>query len=134
MTPDLTSQGKCYLVVVADDMGKSASVNKAIAEAHDQGFLTAASVMAGGDAFDDAARIIGERSRLSAGLHVTLCDGKAVLPHACIPDITDNEGNFVKDPFTAGLRYTRPGFLAQAEAEVAAQFERLERAGIHRAM
>ncbi len=130
MIPDMNLKGKSYLVVVADDMGKSASVNQAIAEAHDQGILTAASIMAGGEAFDDAVKTISGRSRLSTGLHVTLCDGKAVLPHACIPDITDHEGYFIKDPAAAGLHYTRPGLLAQIEGEVAAQFERLERAGI----
>jgi hopanoid biosynthesis associated protein HpnK len=125
---DLQSKG--CVVIVADDMGKSASVNRAIAEAHDMGVLTAASIMAGGEAFDDAVQTSLDRSRLSAGLHLTLCDGKAVLPHASIPDITDNEGNFITNPFSAGLHYTRPGLLPQIEAEVAAQFERLERAGI----
>lgn len=131
MIPDMNLQGKSYLVVVADDMGKSASVNLAIAQAHDQGFLTSASIMAGGAAFDDAVKTVSTRSRLSAGLHVTLCDGKTVLPHASIPDITDHDGYFIKDPSAAGLKYTRPGLLAQIEAEVAAQFERLESAGIH---
>src|SRR5208282_4143722 len=130
MVPEMTFTGKLCLAVVADDMGKSASVNRAIAEAHDKGFLTAASIMAGGEAFDDAVQTVLERSRLSVGLHVTLCDGKAVLPHACIPDITDNDGNFIRSPFTAGLHYTRPGLLPQIEAEVAAQFGRLENAGI----
>ncbi len=127
---DLNFKGKGCVVIVADDMGKSASVNRAIAEAHDKGILTAASIMAGGEAFDDAVQTALDRSRLSIGLHLTLCDGKAVLPHASIPDITDHDGNFIKDPFRAGLHYTRPGLLAQIEAEVAAQFERLERAGI----
>jgi len=120
-----------HLVVVADDMGKSVSVNRAIAEAHDKGCLTAASIMAGGDAFDDAVKTILERSRLSAGLHITLCDGKAVLPHSRIPDITDQRGNFIKDPFAAGMHYTKQRLLPQIEEEVAAQFERVEKAGIH---
>lgn len=127
---DINFKGKGCVVIVADDMGKSASVNRAIAEAHDKGILTAASIMAGGEAFDDAVQTAIERSRLSTGLHVTLCDGKAVLPHGSIPDITDYDGNFIKDPFRAGLNYTRPGLLSQIEAEVAAQFERLEKAGI----
>ena len=130
MKSDMNFQGNGCVVVVADDMGKSASVNRAIAEAHDMGILTSASIMAGGEAFDDAVQTALERSRLSTGLHVTLCDGKAVLPHASIPDITDPCGNFITDPFRAGLHYTRPGLAAQIEAEVAAQFERLEKAGI----
>src|SRR5208282_4128335 len=130
MISGMSSQSKGCVVIVADDMGKSASVNRAIAEAHDEGILTAASIMAGGEAFDDAVQTALARSRLSTGLHVTLCDGKAVLPHASLPDITDHDGNFLKDPFSAGLHYTRPGLLAQIEAEVEAQFGRLERAGV----
>ena len=40
------------------------------------------------------------------------------------------DGNFIKNPFTAGMQYTKPGLLAQVEAETAAQFDRLEGAGI----
>ncbi|HXW68147.1 MAG TPA: ChbG/HpnK family deacetylase [Dissulfurispiraceae bacterium] len=130
MTSGKNSQSKGCVVIVADDMGKSTSVNRAIAEAHDHGILTAASIMAGGEAFDDAVQTALAHRRLSIGLHLTLCDGKAVLPHASLPDITDHDGNFIKDPFSAGLHYTRPGLLSQIEAEVAAQFERLEGAGI----
>src|SRR5208282_4554305 len=88
ISSNMNFQGKGCVVIVADDMGKSASVNQAIAEAHDKGILTAASIMAGGEAFDDAVQTALDRSRLSIGLHLTLCDGKAVLPHASIPDIT----------------------------------------------
>ncbi len=95
-----------------------------------KGCSTAASIMAGGEAFDDAVQIVLDRNRLSAGLHITLCDGKAVLPHAAIPDITDPGGNFINSPFTAGLHYTRPGLAAQIEAEIVAQFGRLEKAGV----
>ena len=130
MISERTCSAKDCLVVVADDMGKSVSVNQAIAEAHDNGILTSVSIMAGGKAFDGAVQTVLARERLSAGLHLTLCDGKAVLPHETIPDITDMDGNFIKNPFTAGLHYTKPGLLAQIEAETAAQFDRLEGAGI----
>ncbi|MBF0558443.1 MAG: ChbG/HpnK family deacetylase [Nitrospirae bacterium] len=130
MIPEKLLSGKSRLAVVADDMGKSVSVNRAIAEAHDKGILTSASIMAGSGAFDDAVQILLERDRLSAGLHLTLCDGKAVLPHELIPDITDSDGNFMTNPSTAGLHYTKPGLLTQIEAEMAAQFDRLEEAGI----
>lgn len=67
--------GEKYLVTVADDLGRSASVNEAIAEAHDNGILTAASLMAGGEAFQDAIQIALKRRHLSVGLHATFCDG-----------------------------------------------------------
>jgi hopanoid biosynthesis associated protein HpnK len=120
-----------YLITVADDFGISPSVNRAVADACDRGILTAASIMAGGDAFDEAVQIAIERPNLSVGLHTTLCDGRAVLPHSCIPGLTDLEGFFENSPAKAWLRYTRPGLRLQIEMEIDAQFRHLENAGIH---
>lgn len=120
-----------YLVTVADDLGRSSSVNLAVAEAHDRGIVTAASLMAGGDAFQEAVEIGLKRRRLSVGLHVTLCDGRAVLPPSHIPDLVDPDGYLEKRPALAWLRYTKPGLLPQIESEIKAQFERLEKNGIH---
>ncbi len=119
-----------YLVTVADDFGASASVNAAIAEAFDNGIITAASLMAGGRAFDGAVRIARERRALSVGLHVTLCDGMAALAHRDIPDIADANGAFEKNPARAWMKYRGSGVLKQAEREICAQFDRLEAAGI----
>jgi hopanoid biosynthesis associated protein HpnK len=119
-----------YLVTVADDFGRSSSVNLAVANAFDSGILTAASIMAGGDAFEEAVRIALERPGLSVGLHATLCDGRAVLPHSRIPGLTNREGWFGKSPVAAWLRYSRPGLREQMEMEMDAQFARIENAGI----
>src|SRR5574340_455104 len=124
------SAGK-YLVAVADDFGASPSINRAVAEAFDNGILTAASLMAGGSAFDGAVGIARERKTLSVGLHLTLCDGRAVLQHGDIPDITDINGNFEKNPARAWIRYRGADILKQIDAEVSAQFDRLEKSGIH---
>jgi len=122
---------KRYIVIGADDMGRSSSVNMAVAEAHDNGAVTSASLMAGGEAFEEAAKIALNRGHLSVGLHVTLCDGKSVLKPSHIPDLVDQGNNFEKNPAKAWLRYMRTGILPQIEAEVEAQFNRLEQAGIH---
>jgi hopanoid biosynthesis associated protein HpnK len=119
-----------YLITVADDFGISPSVNRAVADACDRGILTAASIMAGGDAFEEAVQIAIERPNLSVGLHATLCDGRAVLPHSRVPGLTDHEGFFEKSPAKAWLRYTRHGLREQIEREIDAQFRRLDNAGI----
>jgi hopanoid biosynthesis associated protein HpnK len=119
-----------YLVTVADDFGRSASVNLAVANAFDSGILRAASIMAGGDAFEEAVQIALERPGLSVGLHAMLCDGRSVLPHSQIPGLTSREGLFEKNPVKAWLRYTRPGLREQMETEIEAQFSRIENAGI----
>ncbi len=118
-----------FLIVVADDLGRSSSTNHAVAEAHDRGILTAASIMAGGEAFEEAVQIALGRG-LSIGLHITLCDGHAVLPQSQVPGLVDSSGMMEKRPSTAWLRFKKPGLLSQIDAEVEAQFNRLEEAGL----
>jgi len=125
-------KGRRYLVIVADDLGCSSSVNQAVAEAHDKGILTSASLMAGGEAFEEAVLMARARERLSVGLHVTLCDGKPVLSPSRIPGLAGRDGRLERSPARAGLRYWRHrrDLLPEIEAEVKAQFERLDDAGI----
>ena len=123
-----------YLVVVADDFGRSASINRAVTLACDRGMVTAASIMAGGKAFDDAVHCAaGYAARLSVGLHVTLCDGYPVLAPSRIPGLVDGGGSFEGSPLRAGMTYwrSRRTLAGQIEDEVRAQFDRVERAGIH---
>ncbi len=121
---------KKYAVIVADDFGSSSSVNLAVAEAHDRGILTAASLMAGGVAFEEAVEIARKRRGLSVGLHVTLCDGRAVLPCSEIPGLADSRGRFENSPSRAWMKYRRPDLLGQLDGEIEAQFDRLEKAGV----
>jgi hopanoid biosynthesis associated protein HpnK len=124
-------QNKKYIIVAADDLGRSSSVNTAIAKAHDEGIVTSASLMAGEEAFEEAVEIVQKSSHLSVGLHVTLCDGRSVLRPSQIPDLVDQDGCFEKNPARAWVNYMRSSILGQVEAEVEAQFNSLEKAGIH---
>lgn len=117
------------LVTVADDLGSSSSVNLAVVEARNKGILTSASIMAGGETFEEAVRIALDLD-LCVGVHVTLCDGRAILPHSVIPDITDPTGQLEKNPSVAWMRYMKRNVFSQVEAEVEAQFERIEKTGI----
>ncbi|MEW5744976.1 MAG: ChbG/HpnK family deacetylase [Nitrospirota bacterium] len=127
---DTAPVARKYLVVVADDLGRSSPVNRAIAAAHDRGIVTAASIMAGGAAFEEAVDLVRNRETLSVGLHLTLCDGRAVLPRRRIPGLVDPDGCFERNPAVAWLRCLYRDTDAQIEAEIAAQFDRLEAAGI----
>jgi hopanoid biosynthesis associated protein HpnK len=123
--------GVRHLVAVADDFGLSSPVDRAVAEAHDAGVLTAASLMASGNAFEEAVALAVERPTLSVGLHVTLCDGRSVLSASEIPALVGSDGWFEKDPVKAWLKYKGPETLCQIEREIEAQMERLEGSGIH---
>ncbi len=67
------------LVVNADDFGFTRDVNQGIVEAHRTGILTATTLMATGDAFDDAVRLAKENPSLDVGCHLVLV-GSPGLP------------------------------------------------------
>ena len=69
---------KKQLVVNADDFGFTRDVNQGIIEAHQRGILTATTLMANGEAFDDALRLAGENPGLDIGAHLVLIGGRMV--------------------------------------------------------
>jgi predicted glycoside hydrolase/deacetylase ChbG (UPF0249 family) len=60
------------VIVNADDFGQSAGINRGIAEAHERGIVTSASLMARGAAAEAAARYARAHPALSVGLHIDL--------------------------------------------------------------
>ena len=73
------------LVVNADDFGFTPDVNQGIVEAHRRGILTAATLMANGDAFDDAVRLAGETPGLDIGCHLVLIGGRSLVTARPLP-------------------------------------------------
>jgi predicted glycoside hydrolase/deacetylase ChbG (UPF0249 family) len=67
------------LVVNADDFGFTPDVNEGIVEAHRRGILTATTLMANGDAFDDAVRLARETPTLDIGCHLVLIGGVSLV-------------------------------------------------------
>lgn len=123
--------GRVRLIVNADDFGRSHSRNQAIIQAHRQGILTSASLMVGGQAFEEAVALARANPRLGVGLHVTLVCGNAVLPHDRIPGLADARGLFNDNAVRAGLDFFfRRPILPQLQAEIAAQFERFAQTGL----
>jgi len=73
------------LVVNADDFGFTPDVNQGIVEAHRGGILTAATLMANGDAFDEAVRLARETPSLDVGCHLVLIQGRSLLNGRPLP-------------------------------------------------
>ena len=71
--------GRKQLVVNADDFGFTPDVNAGIVEAHRLGILTATTLMANGDAFDDAIRLTRETPSLDIGCHLVLIGGLSLI-------------------------------------------------------
>ena len=78
--------GRKLLIVNADDFGFTPDVNQGIVEAHRNGILTATTLMANGEAFDDAVRLALETPSLDIGCHLVLVGGRSLLePRAPLP-------------------------------------------------
>ncbi len=73
------------LVVNADDFGFTPDVNSGIVEAHRHGILTATTLMANGDAFEDALRLARETPSLDIGCHLVLIGGQSLVTKKAFP-------------------------------------------------
>jgi hopanoid biosynthesis associated protein HpnK len=119
------------VVINADDFGCSAAINAAVLRAHREGVLTSASLIATGDAWEEAVALARATPTLAVGLHLVVVSGRTVLPYKEIPHLVDENSRFPDDPLRTGLRYAFSR-AAQAELarEVAAQFERFAATGL----
>ena len=120
-----------FLIVTADDFGIHEAVNEAVSQASRAGVLTAASLMVGAPAAEDAVRRARELPQLRVGLHLVLADGFAVLPREQIPDLVNSDGRFGDGMWLDGVRYfALPSLRRQLEAEIRAQFAAFARTGL----
>jgi hopanoid biosynthesis associated protein HpnK len=93
------------VIVTADDFGLSREVNAGVIRAHREGILTGTSLMVAGAARDEAAMLAHENPALDVGLHLVVCRGYAVSPGAAAAGLTDQSGEFARNPTLAGMRY-----------------------------
>ncbi len=76
-----------YLVVNADDFGFTRDVDAGIVEAYRTGILRATTLMANGEAFEDAVGLARANQGLDIGCHLVLVQGRSVArPGAALPD------------------------------------------------
>jgi hopanoid biosynthesis associated protein HpnK len=125
------------LIINADDFGLTAGVNRAIVEAHEHGAVTSATLMANGQAFDEAVALAQSTPRLGVGCHIVLVDGPPVLPRARVRSLLSPGGNEDGRPhFRGGIgkfgALALLGRLAadEIEAEATAQIRKLQADGI----
>src|SRR5262249_9225138 len=119
------------LVINGDDFGYSEAVNRAIVLAHREGVLTSCSLMVNEGAASHAIELARSNPDLAVGLHLALVLGRAALPHAEIPHITDPNGNFTTSPFRAGVHYYfSSAARREMRREMRAQFEQFAASGL----
>lgn len=107
------------LVVNADDFGFTPDVNQGIVEAHRGGILTATTLMANGDGFDDAVRLARDTPSLDIGCHLVLVGGISLVTGRPFP------------PTVGRLLVAIASRQIRIYDELAAQVRRIAAAGIH---
>lgn len=82
------------LIVNADDLGLSIGTNIGIVTAIERGIVTSTSIMACGQAFDDACRRLKAIDEPCVGVHLVLDEEYSILPAEQIPSIVTADGKF----------------------------------------
>jgi len=124
------------LIINADDFGLTSGVNRAVVEAHEYVVVTSTTLMANGQAFEQAIALAQSQPRLGVGCHIVLVDGAPLLDQTAVRSLLDQRGNSGRPHFRQGI--SRFGVLAllhqldenEIEAEAAAQIRKLQAAGI----
>lgn len=110
------------LIVTADDFGLTEGVVTGIVEAHEQGIVTATSLMVNAPAAESAFAWAREHDTLAVGLHFVLTFGRPMGPAWPLGRLVDDDGVFRRLESGAHEEAT-PG---QVAAELRAQLERFE--------
>jgi chitin disaccharide deacetylase len=121
------------LIVNADDFGLTLGVNRAIVEAHRDGVVTSATLMANAAAFEDAIQRGKSAPRLTMGCHIVLVDGLPVLGGRQTPTLTPGKSadRFYQSLSSFALHAVSGRIHAdEIEAEATAQIRKLQAAGI----
>jgi predicted glycoside hydrolase/deacetylase ChbG (UPF0249 family) len=124
------------LIINADDFGLTRGINRAIAELHDAGAVTSATLMANGPAFDDAVALALARPTLGIGCHIVLVDGTPVADPATIPTLLGPASKpgrpTLHNSLAAFTLAVLRGIITQddIQREALAQIQKLQRAGL----
>jgi hopanoid biosynthesis associated protein HpnK len=119
------------LIVNADDLGWTAGVNRGVAEAHRNGIVTSASVLANGEAFAEAVELVRDTSGLGVGVHLNLNDGPPIAPRESVPSLVNDSGAFEGGPDGLLLKIATRGLSPrEVEIEWDAQISKVRNAGI----
>jgi hopanoid biosynthesis associated protein HpnK len=120
-----------FLIITADDFGLDAAVNRAVEQAVRGGVLSAASLMVGAPAADEAVRLAKELPRLRVGLHLVLTDGWPALPASELSELVGPDGRFPDQMTLDSFRYCfSQRMREQVRAEIRAQFQAFASTGL----
>jgi hopanoid biosynthesis associated protein HpnK len=119
------------LIVNADDFGVTRGVNQGIIRCFQEGIVRSTTLMANGDAFDDAVELAQANPELGVGVHLVLIGGRALAPREQIGRLAGTGGALPKTVKSLILKLSTGRIRAnEMEAELRAQIERIRAAGV----
>lgn len=119
------------LIINADDLGYSPTVNRAIVDMFEARLITSASLLVNQPASEEGAAIARRLPRLSVGVHLNLSRGQPILPASQTPSLVDERGAFWES-----AHFFRRAVLGQikwyeVDAELEAQVQWALERGLH---
>ena len=111
-----------YLIVNADDYGRTPGVSRGILEAHRAGIVTSTSVMINQPGIEAQLAEALAQPGLGVGQHLVFTAGRPVLPVAQVPGLVGAGGRFLEQHDVWARAERIP--TGQLRAELAAQVER----------
>ena len=119
------------LIVNADDFGFTRGVNAGIVSAFKSGIVTSTTIMANGEAFEDAVSLALANPGLGVGCHLSVVGGRPVASPSEIPSLVDKYGALPATLTKLVIKIAR-GFAPVEEiaSEFRAQVSRVVSSGI----
>lgn len=120
------------LIVNADDFGLHKAVNEGIMKGHEEGIITSTSLLATGDAFEEAVALAKTSPKLGIGIHTTLVGGlrPASDPAKVSSLLVDGRFPLTHVEFLKRL-YSGKVKMQEIFDELRAQFEIIMNSGLH---
>jgi chitin disaccharide deacetylase len=119
------------LIVTADDLGLHQNINQGVFRAHREGIVAAASIVANGEAFDDAVGRLRDTPALQAGVHLAFVEERPLSPLTKVDTLVDGTGAFHRNFRRFVVRYATGNIdRAQLAGELRRQIERVVAAGV----
>jgi predicted glycoside hydrolase/deacetylase ChbG (UPF0249 family) len=112
------------LIVNADDLGRSAGIDRGIVAAHERGIVTSTTLMANAPGAERAAALVRKAPTLDVGVHLVLTYARPLTDPRRIPSLVEPDGSFPRSPSAIIGEGRVDG--EQALIEYRAQFARAE--------
>ena len=118
------------IIFHGDDFGLTSGINRGIILSFKEGLLSSTSIVAGGEAAEEALSLAGENPGLDVGIHLVLCDEPPLLPIQRLSSIISGKDSFPSKRKILQRILAKKVDFDQVEAEWNAQIEKCLHSGI----